>query len=66
MTQEEVLDVFRECGAMMEGHFILSSGLRSPFFIQKAIAMSANGARTMVSSASPSSGPSTAILRSMP
>lgn len=36
MTQDEVLDVFRACGALMEGHFILSSGLRSPTFIQKA------------------------------
>lgn len=36
MTRDEVLDVFRQCGAMMEGHFILSSGLRSPVFLQKA------------------------------
>jgi orotate phosphoribosyltransferase len=32
----EVLDVFRSCGAILEGHFILSSGLRSPVFLQKA------------------------------
>ncbi|MDP1731390.1 MAG: orotate phosphoribosyltransferase [Devosia sp.] len=36
MNTEEVLDVFRECGALLEGHFILSSGLRSPIFLQKA------------------------------
>lgn len=36
MTQDEVLDIFRECGALLEGHFILSSGLRSPVFLQKA------------------------------
>lgn len=36
MNQTEVLDVFRECGALLEGHFILSSGLRSPVFLQKA------------------------------
>jgi len=36
MTKDEVLAVFRECGAMLEGHFILSSGLRSPVFLQKA------------------------------
>ena len=36
MTTDEVLDVFRECGALLEGHFILSSGLRSPVFLQKA------------------------------
>jgi len=37
MNQTEVLDVFRECNAIMEGHFILSSGLRSPVFLQKAL-----------------------------
>lgn len=36
MTTDEVLQIFRECGALLEGHFILSSGLRSPVFLQKA------------------------------
>ncbi|MBN9308992.1 orotate phosphoribosyltransferase [Devosia sp.] len=36
MTTQEVLDLFRESGALLEGHFILSSGLRSPIFLQKA------------------------------
>lgn len=36
MTTEDVLDLFRESGALLEGHFILSSGLRSPVFLQKA------------------------------
>jgi orotate phosphoribosyltransferase len=36
MTKDEVLAIFRACGAMLEGHFILSSGLRSPVFLQKA------------------------------
>ncbi len=36
MTTDEVLDLFRESGALLEGHFILSSGLRSPVFLQKA------------------------------
>jgi orotate phosphoribosyltransferase len=36
MTDAEVIDVFRSAGAIMEGHFILSSGLRSPVFLQKA------------------------------
>jgi orotate phosphoribosyltransferase len=35
MTQDDVLDEFRAAGALLEGHFILSSGLRSPVFIQK-------------------------------
>ncbi len=36
MTRDEVLDIFRGCGAILDGHFILTSGLRSPTFIQKA------------------------------
>ncbi len=36
MNTSEVLDIFRECGAVLEGHFILTSGLRSPVFLQKA------------------------------
>jgi orotate phosphoribosyltransferase len=36
MTEAEVIDVFREAGAILEGHFILTSGLRSPVFLQKA------------------------------
>ena len=36
MNRQEVLDVFRQCGAILEGHFILTSGLRSPVFLQKA------------------------------
>jgi len=35
MTEEEVLAEFRAAGALLEGHFILSSGLRSPIFLQK-------------------------------
>jgi orotate phosphoribosyltransferase len=35
VTKEEVLAIFRECGAILEGHFILSSGLRSAVFLQK-------------------------------
>ena len=36
MTTDEILDLFRDSGALLEGHFILSSGLRSPIFLQKA------------------------------
>ncbi|MBO0905739.1 orotate phosphoribosyltransferase [Jiella sonneratiae] len=36
MTNEDVLDIFRQAGAYLEGHFILTSGLRSPVFLQKA------------------------------
>jgi len=36
MTQEEVLAEFRAAGALLEGHFILSSGLHSPNYLQCA------------------------------
>ncbi|MBE7186442.1 MAG: orotate phosphoribosyltransferase, partial [Methylobacterium mesophilicum] len=35
MTEAEVLEEFRAAGALLHGHFILSSGLRSPVFLQK-------------------------------
>ena len=35
MKQEEVLKVFRDAGALLEGHFVLSSGLHSSVFLQK-------------------------------
>ncbi len=37
MQTDDVLDVFREAGALLEGHFILSSGRRSSVFLQKAL-----------------------------
>ena len=40
MKTEEVLDEFRKVGALLEGHFILSSGRRSPVFLQKALVFS--------------------------
>jgi len=35
MTSDDVLDEFRSAGALREGHFVLSSGLHSPVFLQK-------------------------------
>ena len=35
MTSEDVIAEFRACGALREGHFVLSSGLHSPVFLQK-------------------------------
>ena len=35
MTQDEVLDEFRAAGALLTGHFILTSGRHSPVFLQK-------------------------------
>ena len=39
LTDEQVLDEFRAAGALLEGHFILSSGLRSPRYLQCARVM---------------------------
>ena len=36
MTDEEILAIFRAADALLDGHFILSSGLRSPRFLQCA------------------------------
>lgn len=40
MNTQDVLDEFRKVGALLEGHFILSSGRRSPVFLQKALVFS--------------------------
>ncbi len=37
MDKNQTLDIFRQCDAILEGHFILSSGLRSAVFLQKAL-----------------------------
>jgi len=39
MTQNEVLDLFRESGALLEGHFRLSSGLHSDRYLQSALVL---------------------------
>ena len=36
LSEADVIDAFRKAGALLDGHFILSSGLHSPVFIQKA------------------------------
>ncbi|HET9813531.1 MAG TPA: orotate phosphoribosyltransferase [Sphingomicrobium sp.] len=36
MTEDEILAEFRAADALLEGHFILSSGLRSPKYLQCA------------------------------
>ena len=41
MRAEEVIEKFRRSGALLEGHFILSSGLHSPVYLQCAIALEA-------------------------
>jgi len=36
MDEAQILAEFRDAGALLEGHFILSSGLRSPLYLQCA------------------------------
>lgn len=39
MNQEEVIERFRRTGALLEGHFILTSGLHSPQYLQCALVL---------------------------
>jgi orotate phosphoribosyltransferase len=39
VTQEQVISRFRERGALLEGHFRLSSGLHSPNYLQCALVL---------------------------
>ena len=39
MTDDEVLDLFRKAGALLEGHFKLSSGLHSERYLQSALVL---------------------------
>src|SRR5687767_2407139 len=39
MTQSDVLTMFRQSGALLEGHFRLTSGLHSPGYLQCALVL---------------------------
>ncbi len=39
MSDTAVLDLFRQSGALLEGHFRLSSGLHSPRYLQSALVL---------------------------
>ena len=39
LTSTQVLDLFRRVGALLEGHFKLSSGLHSPGYLQSALVL---------------------------
>jgi orotate phosphoribosyltransferase len=34
-THDEILDIFKASGAFLEGHFVLTSGLHSPHYVEK-------------------------------
>lgn len=39
MTPEEVLNIYRKTGALLSGHFLLSSGLHSDRYLQSALVL---------------------------
>lgn len=39
MNREEVIERFRRTGALLEGHFVLTSGLHSPQYLQCALVL---------------------------
>ena len=39
MTRDELLDLFRKSGALLDGHFRLTSGLHSPGYLQCALVL---------------------------
>ena len=40
MSEDEVLNVYKSVGALLEGHFVLSSGLHSRMYLQSALIFS--------------------------
>ncbi|HXM49412.1 MAG TPA: orotate phosphoribosyltransferase [Pyrinomonadaceae bacterium] len=51
MNAADVIAKFKSAGALLEGHFILSSGLHSPVYLQCAIALESTGAAAEFGSA---------------
>ncbi len=39
MTQEDIIDIYKKSGALLEGHYELSSGLHSPSYLQSALVL---------------------------
>jgi orotate phosphoribosyltransferase len=39
MSRDDVIEMFRRCGALLDGHFRLSSGLHSPGYLQCALVL---------------------------
>src|SRR3989442_3443665 len=39
MKKDGVIEIFQNCGAILHGHFVLSSGLHSSVYLQCAIAL---------------------------
>lgn len=39
LSEKEIFDIFKRCGAILTGHFELSSGLHSPQYLQAALVL---------------------------
>lgn len=39
LSEKEILEIFKKCGAILTGHFELSSGLHSPQYLQAALVL---------------------------
>lgn len=39
LTQEEALNIYKQCDAYLEGHFKLTSGLHSKYYLQSALVL---------------------------
>jgi orotate phosphoribosyltransferase len=51
MNASEVIEKFKSAGALLEGHFVLSSGLHSPVYLQCAIALQSTAVAAEVGAA---------------
>lgn len=51
ITSEEVLDLYKKTGALLNGHFLLSSGLHSNMYLQSALVLQMPDAATRLCAA---------------
>src|ERR1041385_9002448 len=51
MTRDQVIELFRRSGALLEGHFRLTSGLHSPGYLQCALVLSQPESAALLGSA---------------
>ncbi|MGH6902185.1 MAG: orotate phosphoribosyltransferase, partial [Geminicoccaceae bacterium] len=51
LSPAEVVGLFRACGALLEGHFLLTSGMHSPYYLQCARVLMEPGRATRLGAA---------------
>lgn len=51
LSEKEVLKVFEDCGALLTGHFLLTSGKHSPQFMQAALVLQHPGEASRLAAA---------------